>query len=259
PVSTIRWVPVKNGWQSEQTSVLSSGRVEPVRNVLPQTQVTVASVWNWGCRAAFMDRLVLRGTERTKDTTGAMERNGAWGGASLRPRSAGMGDRSGEVAVGHLGEPSPNGLQGRPHPDSRLHLRQLLDEPVVIDVEAPPLDLVDPHLGAGGDGRLQLPRGVGDAGEGEQIETDLASRPLHDPAALEHLVEPVPDGAVVGPEDRIGEGDGADPDAVAAGRDHPLQHPGAATVGVDMDGRGGMALADGGGGLPPGSTPGQRL
>ena len=43
PVSTIRWVPVKNGWQTEQISVLSSLRVEPVVNVFPHTQVTTAS------------------------------------------------------------------------------------------------------------------------------------------------------------------------------------------------------------------------
>ena len=43
PVSTILCVPVKNGWQTEQISVLSSLRVEPVVNVFPHTQVTTAS------------------------------------------------------------------------------------------------------------------------------------------------------------------------------------------------------------------------
>src|ERR1700682_4083291 len=40
PVSTIRCVPVKNGWQTEQISVLSSLCVEPVVNVFPHTQAT---------------------------------------------------------------------------------------------------------------------------------------------------------------------------------------------------------------------------
>jgi hypothetical protein len=42
-VSTILWVPVKNGWHTEQISVLSSLRVDPVVNVFPHAQVTTAS------------------------------------------------------------------------------------------------------------------------------------------------------------------------------------------------------------------------
>jgi hypothetical protein len=39
----MRCVPVKNGWQTEQISVLSSLRVDPVVNVFPHAQVTTAS------------------------------------------------------------------------------------------------------------------------------------------------------------------------------------------------------------------------
>src|ERR1035437_4818196 len=45
PVSMIRWVPVKKGWHTEQTSVFSSAIVEPVVKVLPHRQVTTVSVW----------------------------------------------------------------------------------------------------------------------------------------------------------------------------------------------------------------------
>ena len=34
----MRWVPVKKGWQTEQTSVFSSFRVDPVVKVLPWDQ-----------------------------------------------------------------------------------------------------------------------------------------------------------------------------------------------------------------------------
>src|SRR5438067_10866743 len=43
PVSTMRCVPVKNGWHTEQISVFSSLRVDPVVNVFPHAQVTTAS------------------------------------------------------------------------------------------------------------------------------------------------------------------------------------------------------------------------
>ncbi len=42
-VSTNFWLPVKNGWQAEQISTCSFSRVEPVVNVLPHEQVTVAT------------------------------------------------------------------------------------------------------------------------------------------------------------------------------------------------------------------------
>ena len=42
-VSTIRCWPLKKGWQTEQTSVLSSFCVEPVTKVLPHRQCTTAS------------------------------------------------------------------------------------------------------------------------------------------------------------------------------------------------------------------------
>src|SRR5207237_1760427 len=48
PVSTIRCVPVKNGWQTEQISVFSSLRVEPVVKVFPHAQVTTASAYKVG-------------------------------------------------------------------------------------------------------------------------------------------------------------------------------------------------------------------
>ena len=43
PRLTILAAPVKNGWQAEQTSSLSSGLVDFVINVLPHAQVTLHS------------------------------------------------------------------------------------------------------------------------------------------------------------------------------------------------------------------------
>src|SRR5438046_10668030 len=49
-------LPVKNGWQFEQTSTCSSGFVEPVTNVLPQAHVTFA--WTYlGWIFSFMSCL----------------------------------------------------------------------------------------------------------------------------------------------------------------------------------------------------------
>ncbi len=50
------------------------------------------------------------------------------------------------------------------------------------------------------------------------------------------VVEAVADGPVVRAEDRVVEGDGADPHAVEAGVDQPLEHVRLAAVGVDVDG-----------------------
>src|SRR5262249_55637945 len=45
-VSTRRRLPVKKGWQAEQTSVWISARVERVRNVFPHAHFTVAVAYS---------------------------------------------------------------------------------------------------------------------------------------------------------------------------------------------------------------------
>ena len=96
-------------------------------------------------------------------------------------------------------------------------------------------------------------------GEGEQVEADLATRGPHHPPALDHLLEAVAGGAVIGAEDGVGEGDGADPHRVAPRLDEAVERPGTAAVGVDVDGRRGVPGPDPPGGLLESGGPGERL
>ena len=67
---------------------------------------------------------------------------------------------------------------------------------------------------------------------------------VHEPAAADDVVEAVADRPVVGAEDRVVEGDGADPHAVQPGVDQALEDVRLAAVGVDVDGRLGVHLPD---------------
>ena len=182
----MRWVPVKKGWQTEHTSVFSSGSVEPVVKVLPQRQVTTASVWYCG-----MD-LGLHGTRKHGvGTRTSIPR-------ALEPNPAGQTrarDRSGEVAVLDPGQELADALVRGAHAGARRQRGQHVEQPVVVDVERPPLHLVDPHLLAGAHGGVDLLVDVGHAGEGEQVEAHLAAALVHQPPAGDHVVEPVADRA----------------------------------------------------------------
>ena len=72
-------------------------------------------------------------------------------------------DGAGEVAVGGGGEVAAHPGEGLEHPHPRRGGGQHLEQPVVVDVQGPPLHLLDAHLTAGGDGALQLLGGIGEA------------------------------------------------------------------------------------------------
>src|SRR5437870_12559238 len=148
----MRCVPVKKGWHTEQTSVFNSGSVDPVVNVLPHRQWTTASVWYSGWIPVFMGAL-----ERSAGTSTSVPH-----GQHLLTRCTRCGGARGpgEVAMLDTGQPFAHGLVGLAHADAAVQgfagARQDLDQPVVIDVERPPLDLLHPHRAACRHGRIQL-------------------------------------------------------------------------------------------------------
>src|ERR1700676_3623530 len=245
----MRWVPVKNGWHTEHTSVFSSGSVDPVVNVLPQRQVTTASMWYWGWISVFM---ALGNARAGTDMSIPRALNN-----SNVPAHPG-GDRPGEVAVLDAGQEVADALVRRAHADAGRQRRKDVEEPVVVDVERTPLHLVDGHRPAGCDRGVDLLGDVGDPWEGEQVEADLAAPFMHQASAGDDIVEVVPDGSVVGPEDGVVEGDRADPHAVEPGVDELLEHVWLAAVGVDVDGRARVEVMNPAGGLDQRVVPGQR-
>src|SRR5438270_2093892 len=196
----MRCVPVKNGWHTEHTSVLSSVSVDPVVKVLPQRQVTTASVWYSGWISAFI---------RARQNGALLLESGYHGlGKPIREH------RPREIAMRHTRQRAlhPRARLAHPHAADRHGSGggEHVEQPVVVDVERAPLHLTNRHRAASVDGALELDRAVGDAREGEQVETHLTAGRGHHPPALDHLVERVAHRAVVGTEDLAGEGDGAD-------------------------------------------------
>src|SRR5579863_657903 len=124
PVSTMRCVPVKNGWHTEHTSVFSSVSVEPVVKVLPQRQCTSASTWYSGWIVAFIGAPRFTRKGRSDDTTLGF-------GSIQRHRH-----RTGEVTVGDAGEPVDEVLIRRRETDSvigeQAPRREDINEPVVV-------------------------------------------------------------------------------------------------------------------------------